>query len=149
MLWFQPPVYLILAWHVALWGHSFPQWPSSSGFEVTLSLLSFQSILLLFLCILFWLSHKRWEAPRLHLGHLSTSIPLTPRISNRPVNSAILSMFSSPAVSPKLQIFISNLINFAEFEKPTRVFKRNLKWHTLSSHWGPVSCFCCCRFQLC
>lgn len=103
MLWFQPPPYLISAWRVALWGHSsFPQWPSLFGFEVTLSLLSFQSILLLFLCILFWLSHKYWEAPRLHLGHLSTlplppSPPLIPRISNRPVNSASLSMFKQPS----------------------------------------------------
>lgn len=35
----------------------------------------FPECLLLFLCILFWLSHKCWEAPR--LGHLST-LPLPP-----------------------------------------------------------------------
>lgn len=44
VLWFQPPPYLISAWHVAVLNHSSP--------APTLSLPSFQSVLLLFLCIL-------------------------------------------------------------------------------------------------
>lgn len=108
--------------------------PSSFGFEATLSLLSFHSVLLLFLCILFWLSHKCWDTPRLCLGCLST-LPrsFTPRISNIPINSAILSMSYQPAVCPTLQILIANLIDFVQLDKPTRVFNRHLKLlHTLS-----------------
>lgn len=86
LLWFQPPPYLISAWHVALLGRSsFPQWPSSFGFEVTLSLLSFQSAFSYFFAFSFGYPINVERLQDLGIFPLFPCPP-PPRISNRPIN---------------------------------------------------------------